>query len=300
MKASPASPSSSKGTHRAIARAQAFARRHPHVLQVDVRQFFPSVDHQLLKAQIAKQVEDADGLELVGRILASGEGVQDEAYETTFFPGDDLLAAVRPRGLPIGNLTSQFWANVYLNAVDHFIKREVGCRGYVRYVDDLLLFGDDKGELWRWLGAIELRMASLRLRLHQGAHPRPVGEGFPFPGFTIFPERRRLKRRKGIHAQRRLVQLARDQGRRGCRSPEGLMAYTPATTRRPGRGRHPGRWRSCAGGPKGTCDACMHVVCDRAARWSRPSYRRGAERRQGPQHGTRRDESRRDASAQFQ
>lgn len=206
-----------KGTHRALARAQAFARRHRYVLQVDVRQFFPSVDHQHLKVQIAKKVEDADVLDLLDRILASGEGVQDEAYEMTFFPGDDLLAAVRPRGLPIGNLTSQFWANVYLNSVDQFIKREVGCRGYVRYVDDLLLFGDDKPELWRWLAAIELRMASLRLRLHQGAHPRSVAEGFPFLGFTVFPERRRLKRRKGIHAQRRLVQLARD--RRAGRRP---------------------------------------------------------------------------------
>ena len=67
-----------------------------------------------------------------------------------YFPGDDLLAALRPRGLPIGNLTSQFWANGYLNPFDHFVKRELRCPAYLRYVDDFLLFGDDKASLWRW------------------------------------------------------------------------------------------------------------------------------------------------------
>jgi hypothetical protein len=63
-----------------------------------------------------------------------------DAYDMVYFPGDDLFAVLRPRGLPIGNLTSQFWANVYLNPFDHFIKRILRCHGYVRYVDDLLFF----------------------------------------------------------------------------------------------------------------------------------------------------------------
>ena len=121
-----------------------------------------------------------------------------------YFPGDDLFAVSRPRGLPIGNLTSQFWANVYLNPFDHFVKRTLRCKGYVRYVDDLLLFADDKATLWRWRSAIEEWLATLRLTLHPGAHPRPVSEGVPFLGFLVFPQRRRLKRRKGVHFQRRL------------------------------------------------------------------------------------------------
>ncbi len=56
----------------------------------------------------------------------------------------DLLAALRTRGLPIGNLTSQFWANAYLNGFDHFVKRELRCPAYVRYVDDLLFFADEQ------------------------------------------------------------------------------------------------------------------------------------------------------------
>ena len=69
--------------------------------------------------------------------------------EAGFFPGDTLFAANRPHGLPIGNLTSQFWANVYLNPLDHFVKRTLKCHGYVRYVDDFLLFSNDKASLHR-------------------------------------------------------------------------------------------------------------------------------------------------------
>ncbi len=73
-------------------------------------------------------------------------------YEPVYFPGDDLFAVQRLRGLPIGNLTSQFWANVYLNSFDHFVKRELRCGGYVRYVDDFLLFAEDKALLWQLEG----------------------------------------------------------------------------------------------------------------------------------------------------
>jgi retron-type reverse transcriptase len=203
-----------KGTHRALDRAQRLSRRYRYVLQLDVRQFFPSLDHEILKAQIGRKLDDPDVVRLIDLILASGDGVLGEVYEMVFFRGDDLLAAARPRGLPIGNLTSQFWANVYLNSFDHFVKRELGCGGYVRYVDDFLFFADDKCELWGWLHAIESRLAPLRLTIHVGAHPRPVAEGVPFLGFVVFPDRRRLKRRKGIHFQRRLARLISDHADR--------------------------------------------------------------------------------------
>jgi RNA-directed DNA polymerase len=130
-----------------------------------------------------------------------------DEYEMVYFPGDDLFAVNLPRGLPIGNLTSQFWANVYLNPLDHFIKRSLGCKGYVRYVDDFVLFAEDKALLWHWKKSIEKRLAELRLTLHAGAHPRPVAEGISFLGFRVFPQRRRLKRRKGIHFRRKLLRL---------------------------------------------------------------------------------------------
>jgi retron-type reverse transcriptase len=197
-----------KGTHRALDRAQVFARRHRYVLACDVRQFFPSIDHTILRRILARKLADPGVLWLLDRILDSGVGVLGGEYRMVWFPGDDLFAASRPRGLPIGNLTSQFWANCYLNPFDHFVKRELRCSSYLRYVDDLLLFAGHKDTLWAWLDALTERLARLRLTLHAGAQPRPVAEGIPFLGFTIFPHRRRLKRRKGIHYRRRFRRLA--------------------------------------------------------------------------------------------
>jgi len=196
-----------KGTHRAVARAQQLARRYPYVLQCDVRQFFPSIDHAIVRTILARKVSDGDVLWLIDQILASGRGVLTEEYEMVYFPGDDLFAVNRPRGLPIGNLTSQFWGNVYLNPFDHFVTRTLRCPGYVRYVDDMLLFAKDKRTLWQWKAVVCERLAALRLTIHPGAHPHPVTEGIPFLGFVIFPQRRRLKRRKGVHFQRRFRRL---------------------------------------------------------------------------------------------
>jgi hypothetical protein len=124
-----------------------------------------------------------------------------------YFPGDDLFAVHRERGLPIGNLTSQFWANCLMNPFDHFVKRELRCKAYIRYVDDFLLFADDKPTLWRWKQAIEARLRQFRLIIHPGAHPRPVTEGVPFLGFVVYPTHRRLKRRNVVAYRRRLRQI---------------------------------------------------------------------------------------------
>jgi len=196
-----------KGNHRALDRCQQLARRYRYVLPCDLRQFFPSLDHAILRQTLARVITEPEVMWLVDQILNSGAGVLTEAYDMVYFPGDDLFAITQPRGLPIGNLTSQFWANVYLNPFDHFVKRELRCQGYIRFVDDFLLFADDKRTLWAWKTALEERLARLRLTVHPGAHPRPVTEGIPFLGFTVFPDRRRLKRRKGIHFQRRFARL---------------------------------------------------------------------------------------------
>lgn len=194
-----------KGTHRALDRAQHFARRHPYVLQCDVRQFFASIDHAVLRAILARKLDDEGALWLCELILASGTGVLEADYDMVFFPGDDLLAAARPRGLPIGNLTSQFWANVYLNELDQFVKRVLGCTAFLRYADDFLLFADSKALLWEWRREISDFLERLRLRLHEGSSTvYPVEAGIPFLGFRVYPHRRRLKRRNGVLFQRRL------------------------------------------------------------------------------------------------
>ena len=197
-----------KGTHRALDRAQSFARRYQYVLQCDVKQFFPSIDHGILRAEFARLIRDENTLWLCDQILISGVGVLAEEYEMVYFDGDDLLSASRPRGLPIGNLTSQFWANVYLNEFDHFIKRDLKCPAYVRYVDDFLLFSNDKRDLANWRIAVIQKLAALRLSLHEeSAQIFPTQTGIPFLGFRIFPEFRRVKQRKVIHFRRKLRRL---------------------------------------------------------------------------------------------
>jgi len=108
-----------KGTHRALDRCQQFARRYKYVLPLDLRQFFPSIDYAILRATLGRKITDSQMLWLIDLILGSGEGILQEAYDMVYFSGDDLFAINRPRGLPIGNLTSQFWANVYLKGI-HF------------------------------------------------------------------------------------------------------------------------------------------------------------------------------------
>ncbi len=194
-----------KGTHAALDHAQALARRYPYVLQCDIEQFFPSIDHAVLRQVIARKIADPQTLWLVDRILARGEGVLDQVYQPVTFPGDDLFALQRPRGLPIGNLTSQFWANVYLNELDQFVKRRLRCAAYLRYVDDFLLFAASKAQLWAWKAAIQALLADLRLTLHQRESTvYPVASGIPFLGFRIYPDHRRLKRRNGVAFARRL------------------------------------------------------------------------------------------------
>jgi retron-type reverse transcriptase len=202
-----------KGTHRALDRAQEYTRQYRYLLQCDVRQFFPSIDHQVLQLLLAEKIHDPQVLWLINQILASGRGVLSDEYQMVYFPGDDLLASLRPRGLPIGNLTSQFWANVYLNPLDHFVKRELGCKAYVRYVDDFLLFTDNKTTLWHWKSMVEQRLANFRITIHPGTHPRPVREGFPFLGFLVFPEKRRLKPCKRYTYQRKTTVFVRAYNR---------------------------------------------------------------------------------------
>ncbi len=200
-----------KGTHRALDQAQIWAKRYRYVLQCDVQQFFPAIDHTILQTTLERRIQDGQTRRLIRTILHSGKDALTESYDLRYFPGDDLFAALRPRGLPIGNLTSQFWANCYLNGLDHFVNRTLGCGDYLRYVDDFLLFADDKNTLWRWRNAIIEYLAKLRLTLHENtAQVRPTSEGVRFLGFVVYPQQRRLLRRKGIHYRRKLRRLLED------------------------------------------------------------------------------------------
>lgn len=188
-----------KGTHRAIDTLQAFARRYRYVLRIDIVKHFPSIDHALLFDILADTVRDDDTRWLIQQIIASGVDVLRDEYEMVYFEGDDLLAANRARGLPIGNLTSQFWSNVYLNPFDWFVGCELGCSAYLRYVDDFALFSNSKRQLYDWkMAAIDF-LATLRLTAHErAAQVIPCEQGIPWLGFVVYPTHRRLKSRNVV------------------------------------------------------------------------------------------------------
>lgn len=200
-----------KGTHKALDRCTYFLRRYQYVMHLDVRQFFPSIDHEILFGILSRTIGDKRTRNLVMKIISSGAGVQAGEYEMIYFPGDDIFSANRPRGLPIGNLTSQHWANVYLNQLDQFAKRVLKCRAYIRYVDDVLLFAKSKRTLHGWREEIISFLKTLRLIIHESkAQPRPTETGIPFLGFQVFPSHRRIRPQNGCAFQRRLRRMLVD------------------------------------------------------------------------------------------
>ena len=197
-----------KGTHRAIHRAQHYLRRHAYYLKTDLVKFFPNVDHGVLLDLLARRIRDERLMELVGIIVGSGAGVLADEATNELFPGDDLFAMLRPKGLPIGNLTSQFFANVVLDPIDHFIKEELRVPGYVRYADDLLLFGDDKRQLWNWHDGLAERLATMRMRLHADkTQLRATDIGLKFLGFVLERDGRRLQHTVLVRFNLRLRRL---------------------------------------------------------------------------------------------
>lgn len=211
-----------KGTHRALDRAQHFAQRYPYVLKCDIETFFPAIDHQILRGILWRSIRCPDTRWLMDQIISSGAGILDDQYRLRWFPGDDLLAALRLRGLPIGNQTSQFWANVYLNPLDHFIKRELKCQAYCRYVDDFVLFHDSKTTLHLWHAQIERFLESLRLTIHpEKSVVFPVANGIPYLGFLLFPRQRKLLK-GNLRAFLRRFRAQRRAIRRGELTFEGI------------------------------------------------------------------------------
>lgn len=119
-----------KGTHAAARYAFKCAGRSEFFLKLDVRKYFDSIDHTVLKQFLCRIIKDARCLELLFGVI--------DSYKIDF----EGESAGRKKGLPIGNLTSQFFANFYLSALDHFILEKLKPEGYVRYMDDMVIFGD--------------------------------------------------------------------------------------------------------------------------------------------------------------
>jgi len=184
-----------KGLHKAIARAQSYCRRHAFYLQLDVRKYFDSVDHAVLRRLLARRFKDQALLRLFTTIL--------DSYATA--PGT---------GLPIGSLTSQHFANFYLAPLDHFVKETLRLPGYVRYMDDFLLFDDHRERLREVRQAVAAFLRTeLRLELkHCGALDRTTA-GTAFLGLLVRPSHVRLMGKTKRRVRRKLLRLVGEHGR---------------------------------------------------------------------------------------
>ncbi|WP_346294103.1 RNA-directed DNA polymerase [Sphaerothrix gracilis] len=197
------------GTHRALKRFTQFARSQRYCLQGDIQKYFPSIDHKILKTLIREKIRCPNTLWLIDTIIdASNE--QEPVIE--YFPGDDLLTPVqRRKGLPIGNLTSQFFANLYLSPFDHFVKRQLKLRYYLRYVDDYAAFSNDWQELAAAKRAMEDFLVTLRLKMHPiKSQLFETHHGASFVGFRVLPDRIRVRNDNLRRARRRMKQLQQD------------------------------------------------------------------------------------------
>lgn len=197
-----------KGTHRAIRDVQNAMRLNRYTLKCDIRKYFPSIDHQILKALIYRKIKDPHIKWLIDLIIDSSNP-QEPLFP--YFPGDNLFTPfIRRKGLPIGNLTSQFFANIYLNGFDHFVKEKLGCRFYARYVDDIVVADLNKKYLWDVCKEMERYLEKLRLRLHpRKCQIRPVEKGLIFLGQTVFPDRRILPKSNIRRFMRRMKRFQR-------------------------------------------------------------------------------------------
>ena len=173
-----------KGTHKALNQfriySQKVSKNHTKtvwVLKCDIKKFFASVDQSILTEIIRQYIPDQDIQWLIAQIIYS------------FHSGE------KGRGLPLGNLTSQLFVNVYMNEFDQFVKHQLKARHYIRYADDFVVLSTDKQEL----GAILPRIRSfLKSKLHLQLHPskvslRTLASGIDFLGLAHFPDYRVLR-----------------------------------------------------------------------------------------------------------
>ncbi len=198
-----------KGTHRAIEVYEGYRDRHAHVLRCDIYRYFPAIDHAVLKQAFRRRISCARTLALLD-LIVDASNAQEPV--NLYFPGDDLFAPfARRRGLPIGNLTSQFFANLYLDGFDHYVT-EVLRAPYVRYVDDFALFHDDPAVLTDWRSRIDSYLERRRLRLHPSkTHLAPTAQSSPFLGFVLHADGGRSLPDDNVDRFRNRLRGLRDQ-----------------------------------------------------------------------------------------
>ena len=206
-----------RGIHNATARVQHFLRSggdNLYVCQIDISKYYASINHERLMELLQEKIQDEQLINLLKIIIDS----TDSGHEHDFlFMPDSYYFTKGRRGIPIGNLTSQLFANIYLHHVDMYAKQTLKIRHYVRYMDDILFFHHDKAQLQAWQQAITkflyedlyLTVNPHKIRLY------PTKLGVSFVGYVIYPHYLRLRsssvRRFKKHYHKQLCAVADDR-----------------------------------------------------------------------------------------
>lgn len=199
------------GTHKAVAKVQYWLRRlsrqcgQVYVLKMDIAKYFYRIDHDVLTGILSRILADRELLWLLETIIRSetpfGLGLGDHGFTG---------ARIGGIGMPIGNLTSQMFANLYLNELDQYAKHRLQIKQYVRYMDDVLILHHDKQSLWQYKDAIDRFLKEqLKLSLNNKTCIRTISQGVEFCGYRIWPAKTRMKRKSKVKMLRRLTGLAR-------------------------------------------------------------------------------------------
>lgn len=238
-----------KGSHAAVDRLQGFMQSRNGqgwYLQLDIHNYFNGIDRRVLYRMLCHrltQCEQRGALpaahalalrSLCHKLLANkvAEWVSDPSAAAKVPPHKRLANAAPHCGLPVGNLTSQFFANVYLNALDQFVKHTLKCRHYVRYVDDFVLLADDAAQLRLWQVQIaDFLAATLALRCKDAAVLQPLCQGVDFLGYRVFAGHRRVRPRVLAHCRSKLQDWA---ARHVYQTPQGVWLRADSPDRGPG------------------------------------------------------------------
>ena len=206
-----------KGTHAAVRRLRDFVRQVASgqgggwYLQLDIRNFFNSIHrptlwrilkHRLVQAEVPAIVQQATHALLRQSVQHQGVINRFTSAERALVPAHKRLEnAPAGCGVPIGNLSSQFFANVYLDKLDQFVKHELKAKRYLRYVDDFILVHRDRAQLEIWQRQIkDFLRRELRLELKADIRLRPLSTGIDFLGYVTYPTHTRVRRRVVRHA----------------------------------------------------------------------------------------------------
>ncbi len=210
-----------RGTHAAVRRLAEFTRgtRATWALQLDISKYFYSVNHSLLKARILRYIGDQDIRSLLVRLVDS---FQTDGQYDHLFGADTMYRRTSAKGMPIGNLSSQLFANIFLNDFDRWVKQGLGVKMYIRYVDDIVVLAETRDELLAISAAIVAKLAVDGLTIHpKKVRLALVTEGIPFLGYIVWPGHVSV----GAYGRRRYHQRLRQHETGGRDRSQALASY---------------------------------------------------------------------------